>query len=47
MDIDVVVMYQPVEAPAKKPTTEELGWPPGFFEATAGQWQGDPLVREV
>ncbi|MFP4394393.1 MAG: hypothetical protein ACLFTI_03935 [Anaerolineales bacterium] len=21
-------------------------WPAGFFEATAGRWAGDPLVRE-
>jgi len=41
MDIDVVVMYQPVETPARKPSPEELGWPPGFFEETAGQWQSD------
>ena len=26
-------------------TPEELGWPPGFFEETAGMWQGEPLVR--
>lgn len=29
--------------------TEELdanGWPIGFFEATAGCFQGEPLVRE-
>jgi len=22
------------------------GWPEGFFERTAGAWQGEPLVRE-
>lgn len=21
------------------------GWPPGFFERTAGAWQGEPLER--
>jgi putative addiction module CopG family antidote len=26
-------------------TPEELGWPPGFFEQTAGCLQDDPLVR--
>lgn len=46
IDIDVVVIFQPVEAPEKKPSPEELGWPPGFFEKTAGQWQGDSLTRE-
>ena len=25
---------------------DELGWPIGFFEETAGQWAGEPLVRE-
>lgn len=25
---------------------DELGWPPGFFERTAGQWSGAPLLRE-
>ena len=25
---------------------DELGWPVDFFTATAGQWTGDPLVRE-
>ncbi|WP_157453399.1 hypothetical protein [Coleofasciculus chthonoplastes] len=27
-------------------TPEELGWSPGFFERTAGKWQGEPLTRE-
>ena len=26
-------------------TPEELGWSPGFFERTAGKWQGEPLTR--
>ena len=25
---------------------DELGWPKNFFAATAGQWAGEPLVRE-
>jgi hypothetical protein len=29
--------------PPKSP--EDLGWTPGFFERTAGSWQGEPLVR--
>lgn len=24
---------------------DSLGWSPGFFERTAGAWQGEPLVR--
>ncbi len=26
-------------------TPEELGWSPGFFERTAGCFEGEPLVR--
>lgn len=33
------IKLQPVEL-------DELGWPVDFFAATAGQWAGDPLVRE-
>jgi plasmid stability protein len=28
-----------------KKTPEELGWNPGFFERTAGAWEGEPLTR--
>lgn len=44
--IEVTVTIQPV-TPAKAKTPEELGWPPGFFERTAGAWQGEPLTREA
>ena len=37
-DVEVMVVVQPVTLPAR-------GWPPGFFEATAGAWQGEPLER--
>ncbi len=30
--------------PVQVKTPEELGWPPGFFEQTAGCLQDDPLV---
>jgi hypothetical protein len=34
----------------KNPTTSTpdhyLGWIPGFFERTAGAWQGEPLERD-
>lgn len=43
-DVEVTVTFKPVVEPPKK-TPEELGWSPGFFEQTAGQWQGE-LVRE-
>ncbi|MEN2383759.1 MAG: type II toxin-antitoxin system ParD family antitoxin [Gloeotrichia echinulata IR180] len=35
--------YIEVQSSAKTP--EELGWPAGFFEQTAGCLQDDPLVR--
>ena len=25
--------------------SESLGWPPGFFEQTAGAWEGEALER--
>jgi hypothetical protein len=44
-EVEVVVVFQLVE-PAQTPKTpEELGWPAGFFEQTAGAWAGEPLVR--
>lgn len=29
----------------KDNTDRDLGWTPGFFERTAGAWQGEPLER--
>ena len=40
----VLVMFQPEQVEAEPPVEEEkdeLGWPKGFFEQTAGSWQGD------
>lgn len=42
--VEVTVTIQPVTS-AKAKTPEELGYPPGFFERTAGAWQGEPLTR--
>jgi hypothetical protein len=33
-----------VNSPPLKPDNN-LGWTPGFFERTAGAWQGEPLER--
>lgn len=44
-DVEVMVVFQSVPTQAEKPVTDELGWPPGFFEATAGAWKGEPLER--
>ncbi|MUG95157.1 hypothetical protein F7734_23465 [Scytonema sp. UIC 10036] len=27
-------------------TPEKLGWSHGFFERTAGKWEGEPLTRK-
>ena len=43
MDLEVTVTVAPVQQ--KTVTPEELGWPPGFFERTAGCLQDEPLVR--
>ena len=45
--LDLVVVFEPVET--DQPTDikgSPAGWPPGVYEATAGAWQGEPLVRE-
>ena len=42
-ELEVIVTFKPVVQ--NKPTPEDLGWSPGFFERTAGAWQGEPLVR--
>lgn len=43
-EFKVTVMLQPIISKSKTP--EELGWTPGFFEKTAGAWQGEPLIRD-
>lgn len=42
-DFTVKLIVQPVISKSKTP--EELGWTPGFFERTAGAWEGEPLTR--
>ena len=45
-NVDVMLVLQPILAsPAAAPTPEELGWPPGFFEATFGLLKDDPIER--
>jgi len=45
-DLEVMVVVQPIALAATLKTPQDLGWPPGFFEQTAGCWQGEPLIRE-
>ena len=44
IDYDVVVVLHPRSEVSKAPTADR-DWPPGFFEAAAGAWQGD-FVRD-
>lgn len=43
-ELDVLVIVQPRSAAQSNPLPP-TEWLPGFFEKTAGQWQGEPLVR--
>ena len=48
-EFKVTIMLQPIISSisdSKPKTPEELGWTPGFFETTAGAWQGEPLTRD-
>jgi hypothetical protein len=44
-DVEVIVVIQPRRPAMAGAKPEDLGWPPGFFQRTAGAWQGEPLVR--
>ncbi len=43
----LIELLQPeiTRSPATPKPDHELGWAPGFFERTAGEWQGEPLER--
>ncbi len=45
-DLEVTVTIQSVDPQAEAKTSEELGWPPGFFERTFGSLRDEPLERE-
>ncbi|BAY29296.1 hypothetical protein NIES2107_11370 [Nostoc carneum NIES-2107] len=44
-EMEVMVIYQQIEPSAHAKTPQELGWPPGFFERTAGLLADDPIQR--
>ena len=44
-EFEVVIILQPKTLDAKLLGLEN-GWPEGFFEETAGAWQGEPFERE-
>ena len=41
-DVEVLLVVQPVD---KRSRSTNSGWPPGFFERTAGQWHRTGLRR--
>lgn len=45
VDLEVMVIVQPIVKSNKAKTPEELGWTPGFFDKTFGVWEGEPLTR--
>ncbi len=44
--LDLVVVYEPVPEGEQVEAAQPTGWPAGLYEATAGAWQGEPLLRE-
>ncbi len=40
-ELKVTIILQPILPVSTKPTPEELGWSPGFFEETFGAWEGE------
>ena len=44
-DVEVVIVVQPIPGAGEKKSPEELGWPPEFFERTAGSLADDPILH--
>jgi hypothetical protein len=44
-DVEVVVVVHPMHGEAGKRSPAERGWPPGYFERTAGCLADDPIQR--
>ncbi|NEQ68411.1 MAG: hypothetical protein F6K21_23505 [Symploca sp. SIO2D2] len=44
-ELELIVVYQPVETNSMVTPAEALGYPADFFEKTAGAWQGEALTR--
>ena len=45
-EFEAVVVLQPKPAAAAAATPEERGWPPGYFEATAGSISDETFMRQ-
>jgi hypothetical protein len=44
-DVEVVIVVQPIPRAVEKEPPEARGWPPEFFESTAGCLADDPIQR--
>jgi len=44
-EVEIMVIYQPLETPTQLKTPQQRGWMPGFFEEVIGGWVGEPLER--
>jgi hypothetical protein len=44
-EFEAVIVLQPKAEPVVARTPEELGWPPGYFESTAGSITDETFVR--
>ncbi len=46
VEVEVLVIMQPLSPPLPAEGPEALGWPAGFIESTAGAWNGEPPIRD-
>lgn len=44
IEVEIMVIYQPLQPPAQPNTPEELGYPPNFFEQTYGSCADNPII---
>ncbi len=44
-DLEVVIIFQPLDRSSNSATLESRVWQPGFFEEVIGSWEGEPLER--
>jgi hypothetical protein len=44
-DLEVMIIFQAIAPQTTVTTPESLGWPPGFFERTAGSIQDETFIR--
>jgi hypothetical protein len=44
-EVEVVIIVRPISSAAERESAEERGWPPRFFERTAGCLGDDPIQR--